>query len=536
MAGVKSQAVYQDIADLNLWFKVRAGDQLAMSDVPELLSLRWPQIRDRWSFLREQIDPLVKDYRDPDFLKEQLDNFTAFIESQRTSGAKVNPFDDSAVFFRFLPVMEVFAISLIPVSTNEQDIIDDAVNRVEQFTKSDFVRIKETIRRARDEEADTSSASDPDYNRSFNRSSVAPQTSLTIQDTRVMKVLQDGIRAVDFVLANIQDVETVSVDPFALAKTNANNPQIDIRSFTTGTLLKLQYGEDLQQLANRVYGDADRWIEIAIANGLKPPYIDEVGEKVPLIANATGNQINLPATTDSGELLTDKIFVNQIIFIQSDVETNPDQRIVLNIREVPISGNLVIELSGEGDLDKYKLSENASVRIFKPNTVNSGLFVLVPGEEDIDPEIETEVPFFLQSAGQDEKRQKVDIALGPGNELVLTSQDDVGLSYGLENSVQAIKLKFEVEEGELARHPEHGLVSLVGNTNLEPNILKEALTESISQQIELDGRFERIETLDVAYLASNDSRFPGTAFVISMAVRLAGGSTVIPISFTVNVQ
>ncbi len=535
MARANSQAVYRDIADLQLWMKIRAGDQLVMSDVSELLSLRWPQIRDKWGFLKKQIDPLVVDSADPDFLKEKLDDFTDFIDSQRNV-TSVNPFDDSSVFFSFLPVLEVFSISLIPISNDEQKIIDDTVNRIDQFSKSDFVKIKNTMRDARDEEADVSSAGDEDYNRAFNRSSVAAQTDLSITDTQLMKTLQDGIRSIDFILANIQDLDTVTVDPFALAKQNANNPEIDIRSFSTGTLMKLQYGEDLQQMAHRMYGDSERWIEIAIANGLKPPYVDEVGESIKLIANASGNQINLSETTASGELLIDKIFINQIVFLQSDIETMSDQRIILNIEEVPISGNLVLELSGDGNLGKYKLSENANVRVFKPNTVNSGLYVLVPGDEQLDPDIETQVPFFLQTAGQDERRQKVDLRLGPDNDLPLTSNHDLALSFGLDNSVQAIKLKFEVEEGELQRHQDHGLISLQGSTNLDTQILREALMESIRGQIEADSRFDRIETLDAVYLVTNDDSFPGTAFVISMAVRLAGSSAVIPISFTVNIR
>jgi hypothetical protein len=528
--------IYNDVADIQLWLKIKSGDSLVMSDIPSLLAARWPQFRDKWNFLKDQILPLVSDYSDPDFLKEQLDDFTDFINVQKTSISKINPFENRSVFHRFFAIFDVFFISLIPISTEEQNLIDQEINRVSAFTKSDFVRIKENIRKARDEEADASSAGDEDYNRVFNRSSIAAQTDLTTQDNVLGQVLQNAIKSVDFILANITSLDTVAIDPFILAKQNANNPEIDIRSFSAGRLVKLNYNEDMQMLASRFLGDADRWIEIAIANGLKPPYIDEVGERINLLSNASGNQINVPKLTLNGELTIDRVFINQVILLQSNVETSTEQRIIIGIQEIPISGDLVLELSGDTDLDKYKISDNAHIRVFKPNTINSGFYILIPSDEELPDDIKTDIPFFLQTSGEDEKRQKVDVSLDSNGDVVFDSTSDLALSYGLDNAVQAIKLKLAIEEGELHRHPEFGLIGIAGSANHDIQVLKSTLVESISEQISADDRFDRIERLDVEYFATNDPRFPGTAFLISLGVRLAGSDAVIPITFTVNIR
>jgi hypothetical protein len=528
--------VYQEVADLQLWLKLQAEESLTMSDIPDILSLRWTQFRDNWNFLKEQLDVLVSGYIQPDLLREQLNELTAFIDLQKTSTAIANPFEDRDIFHRFYTVFDVFPLDFIPINNNESILIDSETTRVDAFTRSDFINIKNNLRDARDEEADKATASDDDYNRVFNRSSVAAQTRLNIQDNLLMQTLQNGIKTVDFILANISSLETVTVDPFALAKANANNPEIDIRTFNTGRLVKLQYGEDLPRLANRFFGESNRWIEIAIANGLKPPYIDEVGERINLISNAAGNQINIDATNITGELNIDKVFINQVVLLQSDTQTFPEQRIITNIREISVSGNIVMELDGEDDLDKYKLNENAHIRVFKPNTINSSFYVLIPSDEPLPEDADIDLPFFLQTKGEDEKRQKVDLALDSNGDLIFNPTDDFNLSFGLDNAVQAIKLKFAVEEGELDRHDDYGLIALQGETNSDINSIRVAIVNSIREQIVADSRFERIETLDVEYFSTNDPSIAANAFLISLAVRLAGSEAIVPITFTVNIR
>ena len=53
--------------------------------------------------------------------------------------------------------------------------------------------------------------------------------------------LQESIKAVNFILANSFSLDTSAVDPFALARQNANNPDIDINDYFSGSLVKLNY-------------------------------------------------------------------------------------------------------------------------------------------------------------------------------------------------------------------------------------------------------------------------------------------------------
>lgn len=527
-----SLPAFQASANLSLWFKVRGGDQLTLADIPEIIPLRWPYFRDNWEFIKPQIVANASKAQDPDFLNATLDTFSKFIAEQRVSTSNVNPFSGSIIYYRYYPIFDNVFIESIDLTNEEHDLVTNNSNAVSTYSKNDFLKIKEVIVAYRDRLADLGGLGDSTYDGVMNRGPITPQYDASITDVNLMLALQKNITSVDFVLANLFAVDA-ALNPFALARSNANNPDVNIGQYSSGRLVRINYGEDLESLATRYMGDPNKWIDIAIANGLKPPYLDEVGQRLFLISNANGNQINVGPTDMSGNINADKFFVNQVVVLQSAVENFPDMRTILDIKEVPVSGELVILLDGEADLDKYKLVDQANVRVFLPNTINSGLYILIPSEEPLDNPRQDEVPWFLAAAAADEKKAKIDIALNDDGDITFNTNGDLKLSYGLDNAVQAIKLKMMTELGTNRYHPDFGLVNIIGSKNQNLDDLKSLLIESISNQISIDSRFDRIESLNIQYLVNPSNNNSVAAMHITLSVRLAGGSTVIPITFTV---
>lgn len=528
----ESTKAFQGSLELNLWFKIRGGDQLKLSDMPQIIPLRWTYFRDNWEFIKADILKLVPDYEDPDFLNQQIIDFSDFIQKQRTSSKNINPFSDGVTFNRFFAIFDNVLIENINLTNEEERIIDARTREVQAYSKNDFLRIKNEIISYRDRIADVGGLSDSSYNQVYNKSSIPQQINATIVDANLMATLQENLGTVNFILANLFAVDA-AIDPFALARANANNPDINIGQYKSGRLVKINYGEDLQSLANRYLGSPDKWIDIAIANGLKPPYIDEVGQKLNLLSNGNGNQINLSATDINGNLNIDKFYINQVILLQSNVQVFTEQRTIVDIKQIPISGEIIIELDGEADLNKYKISEQANIRVFKPNTINSSFFILIPSEEPLANDRQEEMPWFLAKSAADEKRAKIDIAIDDNGDINFGTNGDLKLSYGLANAIQAIRLKIVTELGSLRYHSEFGLVNILGNKNQNLDDLKALLVESINNQIEIDTRFDRVEGIDIQYLVDNNNNNAVAAMNITLSVKLAGGTTVIPISFTV---
>jgi len=514
--------------DLNFWIKNKRGSALTLAEIPGIIPLRWPYFRDNWEIIKVSLAATIPTAINPNGLITEIETLSSLIEVQRSSqNQTVNPFSRSSTLDKYQNVFSNILINSIPLTKEERAITEAEVTRISRFIKTDFRALRSEIASARDSLADIVGGTDVDYNASFNRSAVAPLKSITPSDVQNMQALQEGIKTIDFILANARDVlTTVSVDPFALARANANNDDISIQTGKSAFLVKMNFGDDMKDLAQRYLNDPDRWMEIVIANGLRPPFIDEIGKKVFLLSNGNGNQINVSKEDTAGEPNLEKFYIGQQIFLTSNIEKIPDQRSIINIKEVPVSGEIVLELGGDGDLGRYKLLEQAVIRVYLPNTISSLFLVQIPTSEEASLQ-PGEEPFFLSDKSEDEKRAGVDLALSGAFDLVFTPTSDLQLSFGIPNAVQAIKIKMVSEQGQSgARHSTFGLVSLQGRKFTDTAEAIEEITTSINGMIEVDPRFERVETLRVSK--------SGSAMLVRLEVRMAGSGSVVPISFSVN--
>lgn len=521
------------LSNLDLWYRVTAGEDLFLSDVPEMIRLRWPYFRDNWEFLKQEYEALIGDSIDPQLFTKHIELFSQFVASQRNTSSNKNPFDNDDIIARFYMIFDNTAVDSVSLTLEEQQILENKTREIKAYTRKNFLDIREQLQKERDQISDKTSTTDEDYNRVFNRSPQAARVNITNKELNKMFELQEGIKAVDFILANSFSLEESFVDPYALARANANNPDIDIQTYFSGTLAKINYGEDLQSLARRTLGSTDRWIDIAITNGLKPPYIDEVGEAIPLISNASGNQVNIAQVDANNQLNIDKLSVGQVLLLQSDTQTFPEQRTVQNIKQVPVSGEIIIELEGDPSLSRYKLVENAYIRVFKPNTTNSSFYIMVPNNQVLDDNIQNDIPWFLQGADGTEKRQKVDLFIDEDGSLAFSPTGDLQLSFGISNSVQAVRLKLSTEQGELRRHPSYGLSNVIGLSNSNMSTVRRILVDSVNTMIAADERFSNVESIDIEYDRNFDTE-KAVTISVNLVVKLAGSGQLLPISFSIN--
>lgn len=517
------------LGKLKFWFAIQEGSVVLFSHISDLIPLRWTYFRDNWNFVKQGLINSVDTYSDPDLLHKQIEAMDYLITiEQGNSKSKINPFLNSDTYSSFYAIWDSTPISSTPLTREEEEIVLSKSRDVARYTKTDFIAIKNAFTNARDEIADITGTADVTYNAAFYRSSIQQLRNAKIIDVEAMVNFQSGIETIDYLLANGGFLPTAYIDPFALARQNAKNPDLQIPSYQSGTLVKMNYGESLESLAKRFLGSPDKWIDIAVANGLRPPYIDEVGQALLLTSNGSGSQINLAKLDVNGKPNKDKFYIGQPLFLQSSVEVFVNQRYIVSIREVPVSGELILELNGEPNLNIYKIADSASVRVYQANTINSNFMVMIPNLSAPSTLPSNEVPFFLLSSAEDEKRAGVDFLLNDDTlDLILTPTGDIALSYGLQNAIQNMTLKLSIEQGELFRHPSYGLTNVIGSriTNIDQQ--KQVLVTSITDMVNSDARYSGLETLNIQ--SSNN------AIKISLVVRLAGSGTLLPLNFSVNI-
>jgi hypothetical protein len=519
------------LSNLKLWFKLKSKTSLNLSDFSEIIPLRWNFFRDDWEFIKNGLIEKIPNYNNPDKLNHQIDTLSRFISIQRNNPNKSsNPFSNGKVFTRYYAVWDNIPINIIPLTKVESGIINNKISQVNQYTRADFIEIRKNLASARDTVADTVGLSDDLYNQSFDRRSSNKLRQSKLSDVSHMQIFNSAILECDNVLSNLFRFNIGNIDPFALAKSNANNPDVTIKTGNSGFFVKMEYGESMQSLAARYLGDSDRWIEIAIANGLKAPYVDEVGTFIKLLSNASNSSINISRIDSFGMDLIELLYIGQPVFLSSDSYKFPEQREIVDIYPVPISNEIVIEISGENDLDRYKTADNAGFRVYSPNTINSNFMIMIPSEESLDEVNRSRVPFFLQSKKEDERKAGVDLLLNDDMDLNLIPSSDVQLSYGLLNAVQAVKLKVISEQGQLFRHPNFGLPAIQGEKSSNKDLVRQQLVNSINKQIESDSRFQRVESLSVSLSNVAETK----SFIVQLVVRMAGTGSLVPISFSVK--
>jgi hypothetical protein len=525
------RAGFEAISRLRLWSKLRNSDELDMADFPEIISLRWQFFRSDWEFVKDSLKENLDSATFPEQLRDQIERLSRLIEIQRNSvNQNINPFLSSDIFNRYYVVWDNISLNIINLTKQETAIANNKIAEINRYTRTNFLEIRRLLREARDSIADTIGLSDADYDSSFDRRAGSGLKSPKVSDINNMQLFQAAIFECDNILANIFSLETATIDPFALARANANNPEITINDNNSGTFVAMEAGESLQSLSAKYLGDPDRWNEIAIANGLKAPFVDEIGEFVPLLSNASLSLINIAQSDASGNSNIKKFFIGQPVFISSDTFRFGEQREIINITTVPISNEIVIELSGENDLNRFKTSENAGIRVYRPNTINSNFLILIPNQQNTDNLPESQLPFFLQSKKEDERKAGVDLFLNDDFDLNLTSSSDLQLSFGINNASQAVKLKVASEQGQNFRHPAFGIRTQIGSKADNVELTQQQLVSSITSAVEVDDRFQRVESLVVAL----DDRDETKAFRVQLVVRMAGVDSLVPISFSVR--
>jgi hypothetical protein len=251
-------------------------------------------------------------------------------------------------------------------------------------------------------------------------------------------------------------------------------------------------------------------------NNLQPPYVDEAGERYLLLSPGASNNIII-----SSERRND-IHVGAKIGIGS-YKVKEEARIIEKIT-YNSDNTMVLFLSGAVDLVKLKTSEAAFVRIYKPHTVNSGSFILIPSSLPT-ANLPTTTPGSDALRRLDAPLLKfgVDLARSPTGDISIDANGNLAMAAGLQNVRQAVLYHLKTTAGDLPFHPTFGINAAIGERYYGTRDEVMIFAQLLSDAVMTDPRFTGVMIQDIK--ATN------TGMSITFLAQIAGLDAQIPLSF-----
>jgi hypothetical protein len=421
-------------------------------------------------------------------------------------GIFANPYTKASNDF-----LSIIMLDKLEIPDAIQARIDVEFERVSKFRPADFARMRDTVVEAAVSISDTVGASDSQFNSTYNNPTNPTTRTPNLEDFSILFAINDIVGVLNELAAE-PDVATNSTMDYVAGI--AGRSGIAFQTAASKYGVPFPYDTTLEQVSARYLKDPDRWMEIAILNGLREPYIDEVGFDVSLIANGNLSEIVIADATN--------LKIGQPVWIQSTFVVR-EKRHILNINEVS-QGNVVLTLDGAADLDRYVVAAHAYIHAFLPDTVNSQQLIYIPSDIPIEDNSElAKIPGIdafddlLEVGG-------VDMLLTTQNDLAVTNDGDCRLAYGMSALVQRAKIALGTPQGTLLRHPTYGLPVKVGQSIADLDI--NALAIACKQVFAADPAFDGVSTVSIAA--------QGPVVAINLGLYVKGQD--LPISLAIEVK
>jgi hypothetical protein len=454
--------------------------------------------------------------------KEDLDNKraenTPDVEESRTPNASPTQIikQDPLAFQRLLEKIDLDTLEL---TEETKDLIDQRLDEVRALTSVDFMQRRELVADCVRSISEAFGGGSTTYNRIMGvEEPKFTYKKLTVDDIILLKSLNDAVLAFDSFCAHLEEAENeVQEDYYSFYQDYAISAGIPFETNSSRFFVPFPYEATLEQVASQYLGDPERWIEIAAVNGLKAPYIDEIGIEIPVTASSGGN--TLTVSSDLG------FYVGQVVQIFSDTQKTIRRKVRSLDVFSAIETIITFEESDDSvNLSLYKPSQNAKIRRYAPNTVNSNMLIAIPSNTPAtfkniktSPEI-SQLNGLARMAG-------IDMMLSSSGDIILMGGGEVKMATGLTNIIQAAMLKLNTKLGSMIQHPDYGNGIEAGNPTSEVDL--NSVIQDINNSFGDDERFSDIIGVEV--------KKEGPSLSVSILVGLSETDVVLPISAQVPI-
>jgi hypothetical protein len=426
-------------------------------------------------------------------------------------GAFEAAINNPAEYFEFFDLLETSQLNTNPKLS---EAISIELNKAKDIEIADLKRIRSGILELALDISDNFGAGSGVYSKIYGRTAPKKRaTPMNLEEQELLYSLCNSVQAIDSLTATKQFDDTKIQNPLEYVGGLAQESGIPFASSTSKYLVAVPFGLTIEEISARYLKNPDRWIEIVTLNNLRSPYIDEEGFSYDLLSNGSGRQFNV---NDSQQ----RLFIGQRVLLRSSVVAFFSRKII-NIEKISDT-NYLVSVDGDSDLGNLKTSENAKIQAYLPGTVNSQDQIYIPSNQpaQADDRVQ-EIPAFKND--KITKISKVDWLLDESGDVAINNFGDFRLANGLNNLLQALRIKVLTQKNTILKHPDFGSSLTVGTSVAEIN--SGQVYNDLNTLITSDPRFSGLERFTIT--------INGPTITIDMAVSIANNSGVLPISFTI---
>jgi len=500
--------------DVSFYLCNKLGAEINIGLIPTLATNRLNWMVNNWAEIYQNFKNIAKGNQ---ILESSLVDFDRAIQSV-ILGNKNNELENKNSYKKFYPFLESILISSIALTPDEQIFLDKEIERVNNLNIDDFRNMVSFLKIAECNYASQIGLNDPVAAAYKGIAVGAKRKNASVDDIIFLEGITQTIEIIEGIIYDLMQQQNKAPNLLKFSNNNITSDSqvsfLDIyRSF-----INVPFEISLESMAQKYLGSQDLWYELVTVNNLKPPYIDEIGEKFPLLAPASSNSVIIRDTRKVDIPVGTSIGIGSFRYKE---ETRIIERTIENE-----DGTIVLFLSGKQDLNKFLTSDQAFVKIYLPGTVRPGKFVKIPlvnnsplAKQIITPKADElrRLDRALLSFGVDIKRDETT------NDFVVDANGNFQLAYGLDNVRQTVLYALRTTQNELPFHPDYGVNTGIGERFF--GTVDEALVfgDVLRNTLLRDQRF-----LDVQIAALSTT---GTSISLSLLVIIAGSDQPIPLSF-----
>jgi hypothetical protein len=511
---IQYTSLYELQNDLSLYISIKNQEPYNLAHIPAIARNRWVWIVDKWtSLLKERFKTVANGEQ---YLETNLLDFDRSVEAYKI-GNKTNVLAIPEKFVRYSEFLQTVLLSEIGLSKDETDILNTEITKALNF---DITRFREMLRFLKQQSVLTAQYVGLADETSARIREIATAPKKRRANYADMRTMQEGIGLEQFIEGIVIELKRTSKKPpNLLISANQNiaaGSPVSINDAYV-SYVSVPFESSLQQMATRYLGSPDRWFELVTVNNLRAPFVDENGTKSFLLSSGSNNTIYVPAS------LKDVIAISSKIKLGS-FKLREEVRVIEKISDNK-DGTLTVFLSGTKDLSKFSIADKPYVRVYKPGTVTTGSFVLIPS---IVPANNTDAPTpqsdelrrtdrALLAFGVDIQRNEVT------NDFIIDPSGNFKLCYGIANVRQSTLTLLRLNQGELPYQPALGVPDTTGEQYF--NTVDEAIIvgDLIKEAVKLDARFKNV-------LVDN-FKTGGNSISLNLYAFIEGVETGIPLSF-----